>query len=107
MTGKWILMICYLCSKRTTLIFAVSEVDPQSSEREQRQREGQTSALLQGPTNASLYAHFPIAMMRTSEERKTKEPPGQSYKIITVRSSDIMYLQWEMTAGVQMEEIQQ
>lgn len=39
--------------ERTTFIFAVGEVDPQSSGREERQKEGQTSALLRGSLNAS------------------------------------------------------
>lgn len=70
---------------RTALVFAVGEVDPQSSEREERQKEGQTSALLRGPTNVSLRSSTFPKTMRTSEKTKTKEPPGTSYKLITVR----------------------
>lgn len=35
-----------ISSRRTTFIFAIGEVDPQSSERQERQKEGQTSAVL-------------------------------------------------------------
>lgn len=57
-------------TKRTAFILAVGEVDPQSSGREDRQKEGQTSALLQGPTNASLHSSsFPKRWGQVRQEK--------------------------------------
>lgn len=47
----WTMLFSTLVTKHTAFIFAVGKVDPQSSGREERQRDGQTTALLQTPKN--------------------------------------------------------
>lgn len=47
----WTMLFSTLITKHTAFIFAVGKVDPQSSGREERQRDGQTTALLQTPKN--------------------------------------------------------
>lgn len=77
-------------SSHTTFIFAVGEVDPKSSGREERQKEGQTSALLWGLTSASLrWLPFP------GEETRTSEPLGQVTRSWRSRCSERMRLWWE------------